>query len=392
MFVLAVVGRRAGKSYGASRIAGHRVLETCDEVPWVSPTDPIGKRIREKITRPMWQNVITKAGTVASPTPTLRFVGGGTITYHSTHNKYTKEGGGKGLGILGGGFPLMVLDEGARMPWGLIEEEVIPTIGDTGGKLLIPTTPKGKRNWIYQKIYLRALEGDPRYRVVHGPSTLNPNPKILRFVEWAKRDMDPLTFRQEILAEFIEGQGAVFRNILENAVLSSWFPKPFQGGHYVIGCDVAKHQDFTVLMAIETRTGEFHGFDRFNNLSWPLIEDRIWAFWDRWGRPDLWIDSTGVGDPVYDHLESRGMTVVPTKFTNESKSNLVQALAMSMDQQEISYPNDELLVAELDAFDYEILPSGRFRYGAPDQFHDDIVIAMALAVYGRNQAFTGVPI
>lgn len=391
MFVLAVMGRRAGKSHAGCDLAGRMALRTHQEIPWVTPSDAIGKRLRQGTFRPMWEDVIDQTGTVESPTPIVRLLGGGSVSYHSTHGKYTKAGGGKGIGILGGGFPLVILDEGARMPWGLIEEEIIPTLADCGGKLLIPTTPKGKRNWIYQKIYQKHLDGHPAYRVIRGPSTANPNPQIRRFVEWARQEMEPLLFRQEILAEFIEGQGTVFRNLLECATLAGFRRRPVEDCSYTIGCDVAKHQDWTVLVAIEETTGEVHGFDRFQGVSWPLIEGRIASFAERWGGT-VWLDSTGVGDPVYDHLAQSGVNVQGVKFTSDSKAQLVQALAIALDREEIAYPNEDVLIGELDAFDYEILPSGRFRYGAPEGLHDDIVMALALAVYGRANAITGVPL
>jgi len=77
---------------------------------------------------------------------------------------------------------------------------------------------------------------------------------------------------------------------------------------------------------------------------------------------------------------------VPVKFTSESKSRLVVALMNAMEKGEVSYPRDETLIGELEAFAYEELPSGKFRYSAPEGQHDDCVIALALAVWGRHRS------
>ncbi len=43
-------------------------------------------------------------------------------------------------------------------------------------------------------------------------------------------------------------------------------------------------------------------------------------------------------------------------------------------------PQEETLL-EFDNFSYEIGPTGRIRYGAPEGYHDDIIISHALAVW-----------
>jgi hypothetical protein len=99
----------------------------------------------------------------------------------------------------------------------------------------------------------------------------------------------------------------------------------------------------------------------------------------------VWLDSTGVGDGVYDRLDAAGVPVQPVVFTSESKQRLVIALSNAMEKREIAFPDDAVLRGELEAFAYDELPSGKFRYGAPEGLHDDCVMALALAVWGRAQ-------
>ena len=51
---------------------------------------------------------------------------------------------------------------------------------------------------------------------------------------------------------------------------------------------------------------------------------------------------------------------------------------------------DPVLIAELQAYALERLPSGRFRYGAPPGLHDDTVIALALAWHGAQAGSAGI--
>ena len=93
------------------------------------------------------------------------------------------------------------------------------------------------------------------------------------------------------------------------------------------------------------------------------------------------VDSTGIGDAVFDGLTERGVCVKPFKFSNQSKNRLCLQLATAIEQETIHYPDIPELVEELKRFQYEILPSGAVRLGAPSGAHDDCVISLALANY-----------
>ncbi len=49
-----------------------------------------------------------------------------------------------------------------------------------------------------------------------------------------------------------------------------------------------------------------------------------------------------------------------------------------------------MLIAELESFEANRLPSGKWRYSAPDGMHDDTVIALALAWYGTQYGGLGI--
>jgi hypothetical protein len=74
-----------------------------------------------------------------------------------------------------------------------------------------------------------------------------------------------------------------------------------------------------------------------------------------------------------------GLRIKPVVLTNQTKADLIQGLSVALEQREIGLPNIPCLLNELQIFSYEILPSGRIRYSAPDGHHDDTVISLALA-------------
>ena len=70
------------------------------------------------------------------------------------------------------------------------------------------------------------------------------------------------------------------------------------------------------------------------------------------------------------------------QFTNATKANIIEALALAFEQDAIRILDDKLLLGELQAYEQERLPSGLIRYNAPDGMHDDMVISLALAWHG----------
>ena len=105
----------------------------------------------------------------------------------------------------------------------------------------------------------------------------------------------------------------------------------------MVGCDVAKHTDWTVLIAMDAETGRCFAMERFNHLDWPIQKERILGFVRRW-RGRLVLDASGVGDPIYDDLKRVYPDVEGFKFTAHSKVELVQRLIVAVEQRRVSWP------------------------------------------------------
>jgi len=107
--------------------------------------------------------------------------------------------------------------------------------------------------------------------------------------------------------------------------------------HCVIGCDVAKHTDWTVLIAMDAETGRCFAMERFNQLDWPIQKERIVAFARR-HRGRVILDATGIGDPIFDDLKRVIPDIEGFKLTAGSKVELVQRLIVAVEQRKISWP------------------------------------------------------
>ena len=90
------------------------------------------------------------------------------------------------------------------------------------------------------------------------------------------------------------------------------------------------------------------------------------------------IDSTGVGDPIVEELQLFRGNISGFKFNQTSKQQLMEGLALSIQQRKIAFP-EGVITDELENFVFEYTKSG-VKYSAPSGFHDDCVCALALAV------------
>lgn len=187
-------------------------------------------------------------------------------------------------------------------------------------------------------------------------------------------------FEQEYYCKFIEGAGQFFKRIEANMIEET--DKVDNLHRYQMGVDLAKYQDYTVLTVIDLNTFEVHKQERFNQIDWNLQKAKIEAMYLRYNKPLIYMDSTGVGDPIYDDLVKRGLRIVGYKFTEQSRKDLLTNLALKLEQDKIRIPENEVLKGELQSFRYELKgESGKTKIVVPEGLHDDCVFSLALAVW-----------
>src|SRR5262245_42426426 len=274
----------------------------------------------------------------------LRNMGGGTseIRAKSADNP---------VSLLGEGLDWLVIDEASRLRPVIWESHLSQRLIDRKGWLLAISTPKGK-GWLHA-LWLRGQGKDPDYESWNFPSWTNPRlDKAL--IEAERQRLPERVFAQEYAGEFVEGSGQVLRNVRE--VATGEWQEPAPGETYYGGLDLARIEDFTVL-TIMNRKREVVFFDRFNRISWDLQVTRIKAATERYNRARVLMDGSGIGDPLVENLRRAGINVVPYKFTNTTKNELIDALSLMFEKRQITIPRYELrpeLVDELESYSYSI--------------------------------------
>lgn len=270
----------------------------------------------------------------------------------------------------------------------LWDNAIRPMFWDYPCQAVIGGTPKGKG-----KLFELAERGkdsnQPNYEFFTFTSFDNPFIQT-DLIREDMKSMPDRVIQQEIYAQFLEDTGVVFRNFLE--IMDAVPNKPITGHRYVMGVDLAKVEDFTVLAVYDATNNKQVYQARFNQIDWGMQKSRIAEtakhFSDGSSPAAVVIDATGVGDPVVDDLARMGIPVDPIKFTNDQKRQLIEKLANWIELGRIHMINLPETVTELTNFTYDISETtDRVRYEAPVGFHDDIVIAHALAVWRLNPLF-----
>lgn len=192
-----------------------------------------------------------------------------------------------------------------------------------------------------------------------------------------------------------------------------------------IGVDLGQARDATALAALASYPGEpvetgrgrtrrplHHDLVALERLRagvpYPQQVELITAFADRFAddqRPSLFVDATGVGRPVLDLLRQgcphriHGVTITPGASTTQNgqdwgvpKADLIGALDVALSSRRIHFLPDLALARDLDkelrAFSYELSATGRPKYEGRGA-HDDLVLALALAVWGAERGGGG---
>lgn len=244
--------------------------------------------------------------------------------------------------------------------------------------VVIGGTPKGKGKFF--ELCERGKDPtQPQFEFFTFTSFDNPYINT-QAIEEDMKSMPDRVVRQEIYAEFLEDTGAVFRGFME--VMDAKPQPPIEGHVYVMGVDLAKVQDYTVLAVYDVATNKQVYQARFNKIDWGMQKSRIAETSKHYNNASVPIDATGLGDPIVEDLARMEIPVDPIKFTNDQKRMMVEKLANWIETKKIRMINLPETARELTNFTYDISEqTGRIMYNAPQGFNDDIVMAHALAVW-----------
>lgn len=304
----------------------------------------------------------------------IEVVGGGTIDFWSLDNADS---------IRGRRYRRMIVNEAGLVSelidyWNMIMR---PTLVDFTGDAYFAGTPKG-RNGFNQLYNQQGVEW------AHWQVSSYSNPHIPRSeLDALKGSLPDRVFRQEILAEFVDDGGGVFRGVRAAATVGE-AREPIAGGQYVIGVDWGRTNDATVFCVVDVQARAMVCIDRMTDTNYNLQRDRLGALAARYNNAPILAESNAMGLPNIEALQEHGINITPFVTTNATKMQIIDALSLAFERNEIGILADETLILELESYESKRTGSGLISYSAPSGGHDDTVIALALAWHAA--AYSGV--
>lgn len=358
-------GRRFGKTLlGCNELAKFACEHNNKLLAWVAPTyrqTKIAYRLLKTALTPIVQHT-------SDSELIIELVNGSRMMFCSSDNYDA---------LRGFGIHFLVLDECADINEKAWTEVLRPTLSDTRGKALFLGTPKG-RNFFYT-LFQRGLDAAyPDWESFTAPTSANPYiPR--EEIEAAKNELPEMVYQQEYLAVFLAESAGVFTGI--DACVEGEYVKPQAGCDYVIGWDVAKYHDYSVLTVINTSTMHVDYWERSNQVDYTVQLGGVVDLAEEYNHAYVLQDVTGVGDPLLEQLQRRGLRADGYLFTNASKKILIETLSVGIQHRSVTFPEIAVLINELRQMEYTMTPSRLISYNAPQGAHDDTVISLALAYY-----------
>lgn len=359
-------GRRFGKNIVGHDLAIQAALSG-QPVAWCAPSYP---EIAED-----WRELYGKLyGVIKASDKTERrieLITGGSIKMWSLDGRQSMRGNK---------YKRVIVNEAAKIAALEIEwnEVIRATLADLRGDAWFLSTPKGLN-------YFHALCNKPEVdsEWAHWHYTTYDNPHINRDeIDALKRELPESTFRQEIMADFVEN-GAYFQNVKACAVIEQPDRPDQHAGHTLVcGVDWGQSNDWTVITVGCRQCNRVVDWERFNQIEYHHQRARLLEMCKKWNVSYTLPERNSIGIPNIEELIRSGLYVaygpdgaLGFNTTAVTKPDLIEALHMALVRDNLLVPKD--YADELLAYEREIRVD-RPKFSAPSGKHDDRVMSLAL--------------
>ena len=275
-----------------------------------------------------------------------------------------------------------VIDEASRCKaeaWWAVRS----TLTATRGPIRIIGNVKGKKNWAYQLARRAEAKGVDRKRMQYFMLTAYDAAEagVLSEEEVAdaKDTLPPDVFKELYLnIPTDSGQNPFGLQAIKDCTQIPLETGPERIGEPVAwGWDFGRAVDYTVGTALDRyyQTVKHHSWRR----PWGETKKDVTTLT---GATPAWGDSTGIGDVIIEDLQTMGCPIIGYHFNQKSRQMLMQRLQTKIHERGVRFPPST--AAQLEEFEY-VYTSAGVKYMCDEGLHDDEVMSLALAIYGRDQ-------
>lgn len=360
-FVSFKKARQSGGSYLNKMLVVKWGLESnLNKIGYIVPTNKLGKLFYRELCNSLGPLIADSNSTDLL----ITFKSGSNVQFFSAES---------GDSIRGFQFTHTIIDEAAFMNENVFNLIIRPTFLIAGKKVILCSTPNGNKGFFYDYCQY-GLNNEKGYKTKM--ISIYDNPFIDKEeIELIKRQVPDLVFRQEYLGEFLDGSGTVFSNFRKCIN-----DKPVKNGVYYAAIDWAKSNDYTVLTIMNSLKQVVYIW-RITGMEYTQQVKIISAKLNEW-KPKITIsEENNIGSVINELLKEQYKGFIRTvTLDNSFKKDMIENLVVGFEQGDITIPDDDVLLRELQAFSCIYNHStGAVKYSAPNGLHDDCVISLAYA-------------
>lgn len=269
--------------------------------------------------------------------------------------------------------------------------EALPFVDANQAPILLTSTPKFRQGVFYD-FYKKGMEGEKGFHSYdiseYDTSDLLPPERL----EMYRRSVAPQIFRSEFLGEFIDVVSHLFGD-LERLVGSVLTPSKtkvlgidFSNG----GLDESDNPDETAIVML----------NEFKQM------EQCWSFADRdaiqtvdfivdliktYSITKVVAEANSMGRTYIDLLKKKVSAqhlrcrIIEFWTDQKTKQDIIQALQVECQNGTIQLINDNKLLLEMVSFEVSATKTGKLHYEGANSVKDDLVMALAFALYALKQ-------
>lgn len=272
--------------------------------------------------------------------------------------------------------PLLVIDESQSVP-DIVIEKIWPTLDVRMADVIATGTPDvdSTQTW-FRNMWVRGQdELEENYYSHTVKASDNPHMSLEAIIE-AQQTLSDREFRRLYEGEWVDAGGSVFLSFAASLLAEE---PPYEPEHrFAMSVDLAISEDFNVIMVGDRDTKSVIHMERWNQTDPIATYNRCEDIWERYGKPEVVADNTGIGKAMVPELKERGMRVTPITISPANKIIMIRELAEDLEHGRIRFYPYGPLIRELKAFVYESTPSGRLTANAIAGYNDDCVWSLIL--------------
>jgi len=299
--------------------------------------------------------------------------------------------GREGSTLRGQTADMVILDEANFIPRIVIDSVIRPTlITRDNSRLIMISTP-----WVRDHPFYEAInKPELGFKTYNWPSSVSPliTPEKL---ELERKTIGEYDFNREYNAAFIDDE---FSYLPSKLVLSCTDDYELNGepgpgekyrGEYLIGIDFGKHTDHSAVAILQKLGDELRlVYLKEFPLETPYaaVIGAVRRLNEAYAFEAGYLDQTGVGEGPYEEVKRFMRVMEGITLTAPAKEDVMGKLRLAMEHRELTLPSDESrLLVQLTNQQCETTKSGTFKFTHPSGTHDDLLWALALAVYATKE-------